>query len=155
MVLFNQLNPKYILNGWNKLENLEVHMAEAALAEEQKVDALVLMNSNMEELDALPLGLGSLAVELVEELLNQTPILEPNVGVAFNSRNTSNPAMERESSMLPESSIKLTLSQIKLKFIEEFKIKSVGYVKVKQMATFIALISIAVALWFERKSFNS
>ena len=39
------------------------------------------------------------------------------------------------------------------KFIEEFKMKSVGMTEPKQMATFIALGGIATALWFERISF--
>ena len=41
------------------------------------------------------------------------------------------------------------------KFIEEFKMKSVGMTEPKQMATFIALGGIATALWFERESFSS
>ena len=39
------------------------------------------------------------------------------------------------------------------KFIEEFKMKSVGMTEPKQMATFIALGGVATALWFERESF--
>ena len=40
------------------------------------------------------------------------------------------------------------------KFIEKFKMKSVGMTEPKKMATFIALGGIATALWFERESFS-
>ena len=45
MVLFNQLTLRNILNGRDDLGTPEVHMAVAALAEEQKADALLFPNT--------------------------------------------------------------------------------------------------------------
>ena len=39
------------------------------------------------------------------------------------------------------------------KFIEEFKMKSVGMGEAKKMATFMALGGIATASWYELKKF--
>ena len=77
-------------------------MAVAALAEEQKADALLFLNNNIEALVALPPGRGSLAVELLKRLLDGMPTFEPNAGAVSDTRNTSNPAMEVASSMLPK-----------------------------------------------------
>ena len=52
MVLFNQLTQRNILNGQDDLGTPEMSMAVAALAEEQKADALLLDN-NIEALAAL------------------------------------------------------------------------------------------------------
>ena len=54
MVLFNQLTLRNILNGQDDLGTPEVHMVVAALAEEQKADALLFLNNNIEELAVLP-----------------------------------------------------------------------------------------------------
>ena len=48
-------------------------MAGAALAEEQKADALLFLYKNIEALIALPSGWGILAVELVKGLLEGIP----------------------------------------------------------------------------------
>ena len=77
-------------------------MAVAALVEEQKVDALLFLNNEIEELAALPSSRGSLANELVKGLLDSMPTFEPNTGAVSNTRNTSNPAMEVASSTLPK-----------------------------------------------------
>ena len=49
------------------------------------------------------------------------------------------------------------LGQVKdgFKFVEEFKLKSVGMMEPKIMATFVALGGIANVLWFKSKSFSS
>ena len=73
MVLFNQLTLRNILNGRDDLGTPEVRMAVAALAEEQKADALLFLNNNIEALAALPSVRGSLAVELVKRLLDGMP----------------------------------------------------------------------------------
>ena len=41
------------------------------------------------------------------------------------------------------------------KFIEEFKMKSVGMGEAKKMATFMALGGIATASWYELKNFET
>ena len=73
MVLFNQLNLRNILNRQDDLGTPEMHMAVAALAEEQKANTLLFLNNNIEALAALPSGRGSLAVELVKRLLDRMP----------------------------------------------------------------------------------
>ena len=73
MVLFNQLTLRNILNGRDDLGTPEVRMAVAALAEEQKADALLFLNNNIEALAALLSGRGSLAIELVKRLLDGMP----------------------------------------------------------------------------------
>ena len=100
MVLFNQLTPRNILNVRDDLGTPEVRMAVAALAVEQKVDALLFLNNNIEALAALPSGRGSLSVELVKGLLDRFPTFEPKVGAVSNTRNNSDPVMEVASSML-------------------------------------------------------
>ena len=49
--------------------------AVAELKEEQKADTLLFLNNNIEELAVLPAGQGSLAVELVKQLLDEMPIV--------------------------------------------------------------------------------
>ena len=46
MVLINQLILRNIINGLNDLGTLEVCMAVAALAEEQKVDIVLSLDNN-------------------------------------------------------------------------------------------------------------
>ena len=58
-------------------------MAVAALAGEQKADNLLFLNNNIKALAALPSGRGSLAVDLVKELLDSMPTYEPNTGGCF------------------------------------------------------------------------
>ena len=84
------------------------------------------LNNNIEALAALPSGWGSLAVKLVKGLLDSMPTFEPNAGAVSNTRNTSNPAMEVASSMLPKFENFSGLVKDGFKFIEEFKMKSVG-----------------------------
>ena len=60
MVLFNQLTLRNILNRQDDLGTPEVRMPVAALAEEQKADALLFLNNNIEALAALLSGRGSL-----------------------------------------------------------------------------------------------
>ena len=155
MVLFNQLTLKNILNRQDDLGTPEVRMAVAALAEEQKSDALLFLNDNIEALAALLSGQGSLAVELVKGLLDGMPTFEPNAGAVSNTRNTSNPAMEVASSMLPKFEKFSGLVKDGFKFIEEFKMKSVGMGEAKKMATFRALGGIATASWYELKNFET
>ena len=73
MVLFNKLTLRNILNGQDNLDTPEMRMAVAALAKEQKADALLFLNNNIEALAALPSGQGSLAVELVKRLWDGMP----------------------------------------------------------------------------------
>ena len=54
------------------------------------------------------------------------PTFEHNAGAVSNTRNTSNPAMEVASSMLPKFEKISGLVKDGFKFIEEFKMKSVG-----------------------------
>ena len=79
--LIQSVVPKKIHNGWDDLGTPEVRMAVAALAEEQKVDALLFFNNNIEALAALPSGPGSLAVELAKDLLDCMFTFEPNTGL--------------------------------------------------------------------------
>ena len=46
------------------------------------------------------------------------------------------------------------MSKIASILLKEFKIKSLGTTKPNQMATFVALGDIAIALWFERETFS-
>ena len=73
------------------------------------------------------------------------PTFEPNIGAFSNIRNTSNPAMEVASSMLPKFEKISGLVKDGFKFVEEFKMKSVGIKEAKKMATFMALGGIATA----------
>ena len=52
------------------LKTPEVRMAVAALAEEQKADALLFLNNNIKVLAALLSDWGIIAVELVKRLLD-------------------------------------------------------------------------------------
>ena len=46
MVLFNQLTLRNILNGRNKLGNPEIRAAASAMPDEQRDDALLLLECN-------------------------------------------------------------------------------------------------------------
>ena len=72
-VLFNQLTLRNILNGRDDLGTPDVCMVGAALVEEQKADALLFLNNNIEALAALLSGRGSLAVELVRDCWTVCP----------------------------------------------------------------------------------
>lgn len=65
MILFNQVKLRKVLKGRDNLSTIEVCMAVAALNEEQKADALLFLNNNIEELAVLPASQGSLDVKLV------------------------------------------------------------------------------------------
>ena len=67
MVLFNQVTSRNILESWEDSSTPEVCQAVAEFNEEQKVDALLFLNNNIEELAVLPAGWGSLAVKLVKQ----------------------------------------------------------------------------------------
>ena len=49
--------------------------AVAKLKEEQKADALLFLNNNIEEQAVLPAGRGSLAVKLVKHLLDEMKLI--------------------------------------------------------------------------------
>ena len=74
MVLFNQVTLRNILEGWEDLSTPELCKAVAKLNAEQKADALLFLNNNIEELAVLPAGQGSLAVKLVKQILDEMPI---------------------------------------------------------------------------------
>ena len=63
--------------------------------------------------------------------------------------------MEVASSMLPKFEIISGLVKDGFKFIEEFKMKSVGMGEAKKMATFMALGGIATASWYELNNFET
>ena len=54
MALFNQYTLRNILNGRNDLGTPELRAAVASINEEQRDDALVFLECNMEELAGLP-----------------------------------------------------------------------------------------------------
>ena len=83
MVLFNQVTLRNILEGQDDLSTPEVHKAVAKLNEEQKADALLFLNNNIEELAVLPAGWGSLAVKLVKQLLMRCQYLSPRGGCFY------------------------------------------------------------------------
>ena len=102
MELFNQLTLCNILSGRNDLGTPELRAAVASMSEEQKGDALIFLECNTEELAGLPNGRGIQAVANCKSLLDGMPTFEPNAGAVSNTRNTSDPAMEVASSMLPK-----------------------------------------------------
>ena len=59
MVLLNQVTLRNILEGQDDLSTPEVHKAVAKLNEEQKADALLFLNNNIEELAVLTSNQGS------------------------------------------------------------------------------------------------
>ena len=63
--------------------------------------------------------------------------------------------MKIASSMLPKNGNFSGLVKEGFKFIEEFKMKSVGKREAKRIATFIALGGIATASWFEQEDFKT
>ena len=75
MVSFNQNTLRNILEGWDDLSTPEVCKAVGKLIEDQKTDALLFFNNNIEELAVLPAGQGSLAVKLLKQLLDKMPIV--------------------------------------------------------------------------------
>ena len=80
MALFNQYTLRNILNGRSNLGTPELKAAVASMNEEQKDDALVFLECNMEELAGLPDGRGIQAVANVRTLLDYLPTFEPNAG---------------------------------------------------------------------------
>ena len=97
------------------------------------------------ELAGLPDGWGIQAVANVKNLLDYLPTIEPNAG-GNPGRVISKSADGVASTLLPK--FKNFLGRVKdgFKFIEEFKMKSVGMTEPKCMATFVALGGIATAL---------
>ena len=86
-------------------------------------------------------------------LLDYLPKIEPNAG--GNPARVAHESVDGVASrLLPK--FENFSGQVKdgFKFIEEFKMKSVGMTEPKRMATFIALGGIATASWFERESFS-
>ena len=102
----------------------------------------------------MPNGRGIQAVANCCSLLDYLPTLEPNAG-ANSARIGHGSANKVASSLLPK--FKNFSGKVKdgFKFIEEFKMKSVGMTEPKRMATFVARDGIATVLWFERESFSS
>ena len=152
LALFNQLTLRNILNDRNNLGTPELKAAVAAMTEKQRDNTLVFLECNTEELAGLPDGCGIQAVANLKNLLDYLPTIEPNLG-GNPGRVIPKSACKVASNFLP----KFNTSWVKLKmafFYEEFKMKSVGIIEPKKMATFIALGGIATALWFERESFN-
>ena len=56
MLLFNQVTLRNISEGWDYLITPEVHKEVAKSNEEQKVDALLFLYNNIEDLAVLPAG---------------------------------------------------------------------------------------------------
>ena len=85
------------------------------------------------------------AVANFRTLLGYLPIIEPNA--AGNPVRVAHKSLDGVASSLLPKFEKIS-SQVKdvFKFIEEFIMKSVGMTEPKQMATFIALGGIAIAL---------
>ena len=73
MALFNQYTLRNILNGRNDLGTPELRAAVASMSEEQKDNALVFLECNMEELAGLKDGQGMQAVANVHTLLDYLP----------------------------------------------------------------------------------
>ena len=117
----------------------------AAMSDEQRDNALVFLEYNNEELAGLPDGRGIQAVANGCNLLDYLPTIEPKAG-GNPVRVASKSADRVASTLLPK--FENFSGQVKdgFKFIEEFKMKSVGMTEPKQMDTFIALGSIATAL---------
>ena len=92
----------------------------AKLNEEQKADALLFLNKDIEELAVLPADWGSLAIKLIKQLLDEMPIFEPNTGAVSITRNIHSPAMKIASSMLLKFENFSGLVKEGLKFIKEF-----------------------------------
>ena len=125
MALFNQLTLRNILNGRNDLGTPEIRAAVAAMSDEQRDNALVFLECNTEELAGLPDEHGIQAVANVCNLLDYLPTIEPNTGgnsVWVASKSADGVA----STLLPK--FENFSGQVKdgFKFIEEFKMKSVG-----------------------------
>ena len=154
MELFNQLTLCNILNGKNDLGTPELRAAVASMSEEQKDNVLVFLECNTEELAGLPNGRGIQANANCRSLLDYLPTLRPNAG-ANSARIGHRSAYKVASSLLPKFENFLGKVKDGFKFIEKFKMKSVGMTEPKHMATSIALSGIATASWFERESFKS
>ena len=75
MVLSNQVTLRIILVVQDDLSAPEVCMSGSAFDEKKKVDALLFLNNNIEELAVLPAGGGSLDNKLVKRILDQMPIV--------------------------------------------------------------------------------
>ena len=87
MVQFNQLILRNTLDGQDDLGTPEVQMAVAALAEVQKVDALLFLKNHIEALAALLSGQGSLTIELIKGFWMVCPNLSPMQG-QFSNKGT-------------------------------------------------------------------
>ncbi len=113
-----------------------------------------MRHSQQKKLVGLPNGCGVQAVVNTCALLDYLLTLDPNLG-ANSARIGHGSADKVVSSLLPK--FKNFSGKVKdgFKFIEEFKMKSVGMTEPKRMATFVALGGIATASWFKRESFSS
>ena len=87
----------------------------------------------------------------VRTLLDYFPIIEPNTGGILFSRTAHRSEGEVASKVLPKFEKISGLVKDRFKFIEEFKMKSVGMTEPKQMATFIALGGIVTASGLREK----
>ena len=75
MALFSQLTLRNISNSRNGLGTLQFRAAVASMTEEQKDDALIFLECNIEELAGLPNDLGIQAVPNVLYLLDNLPTI--------------------------------------------------------------------------------
>ena len=154
MELINQFTLCNILSRRIDLGTPELRAAVASMSEEQKDDVLVFLECNTEELAGLPNGRGIQAIANCRALLDYLPTLEPNAG-ANSARIGHGSADEVASSLLPKFENFSGKVKDGFKFIEEFKMKSVGMTEPKCMATFVAFGGIATVLWFEIEIFSS
>ena len=115
------------------------------MTEEQKDDTLILIERNTENLAGHPDGQVMQAIANVWPLLDYLSTTEPNAGV-YQMRVTQK--FCGQNSVQFTSQIENFLGHFKdgFKFIDEFKMKSMGMTEPKKMATFIALSGIASAL---------
>ena len=125
----------------------DLRAAMAAMTDEQKENSLVLLECNTEELVGLPDGCGIQVVANVRSLLDYLPTIEPNT--RGNIVRVIPKSADRVASYLLHKFDNFS-GQVKdgFEFYKEFNMKSMGTTNPTQMATFIALGSIATALWF-------
>lgn len=71
MVLSNQVTLRNILENLDILSTPELCIVVAKLNEEQKVDTMLFLNNNIEELANQQAGWGSLANKLLKHLLDK------------------------------------------------------------------------------------
>ena len=123
----------------------DLRAAVSSMTEEQKDNVLVFLESNTEELARLPNGRSVQDVANTHTLLDYLPTLEPNVG-ANSARIGHGSADKVAIRLLPKFENFLGKVKDGFKFIENFKMKSVGMTEPKRVATYVALDDIATVL---------